>query len=72
MESQLLSVSGHCLGLYYMTRDKVNVKGDGRVFSNPDEVLRAYESETLDIHANIKVRITNADKGTFLERYHCR
>jgi len=55
------------LGLYYMTRDKVNVKGDGRVFSNPDEVLRAYESETLDIHANIKVRITNADKGTFLE-----
>ena len=55
------------LGLYYMTRDKVNVKGDGRVFSNPDEVLRAYESETLDIHANIKCRITNADKGTFLE-----
>ena len=51
------------LGLYYMTRDNVNVKGDGRVFSNPDEVLRAYESETLDIHANIKVRITNADKG---------
>ncbi|MDB9783290.1 DNA-directed RNA polymerase subunit beta', partial [Gammaproteobacteria bacterium] len=55
------------LGLYYMTRDKVNVKGDGRVFSNPDEVLRAYESETLDIHASIKCRITNADKGTFLE-----
>ena len=55
------------LGLYYMTRDKVNVKGDGRIFSNPDEVLRAYESETLDIHANIKVRITNVDKGTFLE-----
>ncbi|KRO35047.1 MAG: DNA-directed RNA polymerase subunit beta' [SAR86 cluster bacterium BACL1 MAG-120828-bin5] len=55
------------LGLYYMTRDKVNVKGDGRVFSNPDEVLRAYETETLDIHASIKCRITNADKGTFLE-----
>ena len=55
------------LGLYYMTRDKVNVKGDGRVFSNPDEVLRAYESETLDIHASIKCRITNADKGRFLE-----
>jgi DNA-directed RNA polymerase subunit beta' len=55
------------LGLYYMTRDRINVKGDGRVFSNPDEVLRAYESETLDIHANIKCRITNADKGTFLE-----
>jgi DNA-directed RNA polymerase subunit beta' len=55
------------LGLYYMTRDKVNVKGDGRVFSNPDEVLRAYETETVDIHANIKCRVTNAEKGTFLE-----
>jgi len=55
------------LGLYYMTRDKINVKGDGRIFSNPDEVLRAFEAESLDIHARIKVRITNADKGTFLE-----
>ena len=27
----------------------VEAAGDGRVFSNPDEVLRAYESETLDI-----------------------
>ena len=55
------------LGLYYMTRTKVNAKGSGRVFSNPDEVLRAYESETIDLHADIKVRITNADDGTFLE-----
>jgi len=55
------------LGLYYMTRDNVSAKGNGRIFSNPDEVLRAYESDTLDIHASIKVRITNADKGTFLE-----
>ena len=55
------------LGLYYMTRTKVNAKGSGRVFSNPDEVLRAYESETIDLHADIKVRITNADNGTFLE-----
>ena len=55
------------LGLYYMTRDNINVKGDNRVFSNPDEVLRAYESETINIHASIKVRITNSEKGTFLE-----
>ncbi len=55
------------LGLYYMTRTKFNAKGSGRVFSNPDEVLRAYESETIDLHADIKVRITNADNGTFLE-----
>ena len=55
------------LGLYYMTREKIGAAGSGRVFSNPDEVLRAYESETIDLHAKIKVRITNADKGKFLE-----
>ena len=55
------------LGLYYMTREKVNVLGEGRVFSNPDEVQRAFESEQLDLHAKIKVRIENADKGVFLE-----
>ena len=32
------------LGLYYMTREKIGATGSGRVFSNPDEVLRAYES----------------------------
>ena len=55
------------LGLYYMTREKVNVLGEGRVFSNPDEVQRAFESEQLDLHAKIKVRIENVDKGVFLE-----
>ncbi|NCX78051.1 MAG: DNA-directed RNA polymerase subunit beta', partial [Proteobacteria bacterium] len=55
------------LGLYYMTRDRLNAKGEGRVFSNPDEVLRAYETETVDLQAAIKVRIINADNGSFIE-----
>ncbi len=42
------------LGLYYMTRDNASANGAGRVFSDPDEVLRAYETETLNIHAAIK------------------
>ena len=40
-----------------MTRENVSAIGEGRVFSNPDEVLRAYETETLEIHSSIKVRI---------------
>ena len=56
------------LGLYYMTRDRFNSKGEGRVFSNPDEVLRAFETETIDLQASIKVRIVNADKGSFVEQ----
>lgn len=45
------------LGLYYMTRDKVNAKGEGMSFLNCDEVLRAYANKEVDIHAKIQVRI---------------
>jgi DNA-directed RNA polymerase subunit beta' len=45
------------LGLYYMTREKVNVPGEGMVFADLTEVHRAYESRQVDIHARIKVRI---------------
>lgn len=45
------------LGLYYMTRDKVNAPGEGMTFSNCDEVLRAYANKAVDIHAKIQVRI---------------
>ena len=34
-----------------MTRDNASATGRGRVFSDPDEVLRAYETETLDVHS---------------------
>ena len=55
------------LGLYYMTRENANAIGNGRVFSNPDEVLRAYETETLSIHSAVKVRIEDAEGNTSIE-----
>ena len=42
-------------------------KGEGRVFSNPDEVLRAYEAETFHFMQILKCRIENAEKGTYIE-----
>src|SRR6478672_99610 len=45
------------LGLYYMTRELVNVKGEGMVFANLAEVHRAYQNRAVDLHAKIKVRI---------------
>ena len=45
------------LGLYYMTRERVNVKGEGMVFSSVQEVHRAYESKAVELHARIKVRV---------------
>ncbi len=45
------------LGLYYMTRERVNAKGEGMAFSSIDEARRAYETGNADLHARVKVRI---------------
>ncbi len=45
------------LGIYYMTRERPLVKGEGKVFSSPDEVRMAYDSQEVDLHAKIRVRM---------------
>ncbi|WP_313915338.1 DNA-directed RNA polymerase subunit beta' [Tahibacter sp.] len=50
------------LGLYYMTRELVNVKGEGMVFANVAEVHRAYQNRAVELHAKVKVRLTLSDR----------
>ena len=45
------------LGLYYMTRERINAKGEGGIYSDIGEVHRAYESKAVDLQAKITVRI---------------
>jgi len=45
------------LGLYYMTRERVNANGEGMIFSDLAEVHRAYESRQVELHARIQVRL---------------
>ena len=45
------------LGLYYMTRERVEAKGTGMVLANVAEVHRAYEAGAVELHARIKVRV---------------
>ncbi|MBK2261389.1 DNA-directed RNA polymerase subunit beta', partial [Francisella tularensis] len=45
------------LGLYYITREKEGARGEGKLFSSYEDVSRAYNSGTIDIHAKIKLRI---------------
>ena len=45
------------LGLYYMTRDRINAKGEGSLFADLDELERAYQNKQVDLHARIKVRL---------------
>ncbi len=44
------------LGIYYLTKRKSGVKGEGMVFSSPEEVLIAYNDDRVALHAPIKVR----------------
>ena len=55
------------LGLYYMTRERINAKGEGMVFANVAEVHRAYENRLAELQARIQVRLPEtvvADDGT--------
>ncbi|WWO98892.1 MAG: DNA-directed RNA polymerase subunit beta' [Candidatus Dasytiphilus stammeri] len=46
------------LGLYYMTRDKVNAKGEGMILIDPKEAEHIYHAGLAELHARVKVRIT--------------
>jgi DNA-directed RNA polymerase subunit beta' len=45
------------LGLYYMTRERVNAKGEGMTFADTEEVQRAFGSGQVDLQARVSVRI---------------
>ncbi|MDN3378644.1 MULTISPECIES: DNA-directed RNA polymerase subunit beta' [unclassified Pseudoalteromonas] len=51
------------LGLYYMTRDRINAKGEGTVFKDPKEAEKAYRSGNAELHARVKVRISQSVKN---------
>jgi DNA-directed RNA polymerase subunit beta' len=60
------------LGLYYMTRESINSKGEGMVFADVSEVHRAYQNDVVSIHARIRVRISRHefdDKGEAQARH---
>ena len=49
------------LGLYYMTRESINAKGEGMIFSDAKEAKRAYETDQVSLHAKVQVRITDSE-----------
>jgi len=51
------------LGIYYLTKMGAGKRGEGKTFSNEDEVVIAYDQNQIDVHAKINVRIarTNDD-----------
>ncbi len=49
------------LGLYYMTRELVNAKGEGIRFADLAELKRAYDNNEVALHAKITVRVDETD-----------
>src|SRR5437660_26899 len=49
------------LGCFYLTQDRPNKKGEGRVFTNTTEALLAYQHGVIDLQALIKVRLEEVD-----------
>ena len=45
------------LGLYYMTRDRINAKGEGSLFADVKEVHRAYHTKQVELGTKITVRL---------------
>ncbi len=45
------------LGLYYLTKERRDARGSGKIFSSPDEVRIAYDAREVQEHARIRVRI---------------
>ena len=51
------------LGIYYLTREDINVQGEGMFFSGIDEVARAYYAKQVNIHAKVTVRMNVIEYG---------
>ncbi|MCA6070497.1 MAG: DNA-directed RNA polymerase subunit beta' [Endomicrobium sp.] len=48
------------LGSCYLTKEKIGVPGEGKIFSSVSELMSAYQSRKIDLQAKIKVAgITN-------------
>jgi DNA-directed RNA polymerase subunit beta' len=56
------------LGIYYLTRERPMCKGEGKIFSNPEEVRMAYDAEEVDLHAAIQVRVNGKMENTTVGR----
>jgi DNA-directed RNA polymerase subunit beta' len=56
------------LGIYYLTKERIGAKGEGKIFPNTTEVIYAWQSGNIDLHAKIKVRLKGQITDTTVGR----
>ncbi|WP_422667506.1 DNA-directed RNA polymerase subunit beta' [Buchnera aphidicola] len=50
------------LGLYYMTREKINGKGEGMILNGPNEAEKVYRLNLAELHSLAKIKIIEYEK----------
>jgi DNA-directed RNA polymerase subunit beta' len=45
------------IGIYWLTREKADAPGEGRIFGSLAEALMAYDRDDLDLQAKIQIRL---------------
>ncbi len=56
------------LGLYYLTKGRKNLLGEGLNFSSIEEVIYAYQHGKVDVHASINIRLVEGIVNTTVGR----
>ena len=59
------------LGLYYISREKINAKGEGSIFSDVFEIQKALAVKSVELQAKVQLRINEkikTEKGEYTEK----
>ena len=73
-ESIAMPTQDSVLGVYYLSKVKDALKGEGKIFGSEQEAILAYQFDEIDLQAKIKVRISNhkLSKSDFDSDYRSR
>ena len=61
------------MGLYYISREKINAKGDGSIFVSVGEVHKALLAKAVELQSKIQLRITEKitnEQGDLVDKTH--
>jgi len=59
------------IGLYYITREKINAKGEGSIFADLNEVNKALDNKSVELQTKIQLRVTEKvenEQGELVDR----
>ncbi|MGI6585704.1 MAG: DNA-directed RNA polymerase subunit beta' [Gracilibacteraceae bacterium] len=56
------------MGIYYLTLYMPGQKGEGKMFTDLNEMLMAYQLEEISLHAKVKVKISKNINGRIVSR----